>query len=369
MKVGIFSNGQRHRDNIAQSWRDDMDEIVLADQLGFDEAWVSEHTGLPYLIDAMPTAEIFIGKAAALTHSIALGTAVRRIALYPPQMVAMEGAVTDHLTDGRYMLGVGVGGPIANHEQWGLEFSKAHAMTMEGLELIHRCWTETKPFDFDGEFYKGKNIELYPRPVHASGIPTAVATSNPVMIGQAARYGFRYLTGQFTRGGTSGKGARVFDQMCLEHGGVTRRKDVTATRGVYVADTDAKAFAEVEADWKAHLEYNKKYFAGAFFDYLPPSKSVDDITFKWLVDEGMVFIGSPATVTDRIRSFYDDLGGFGTFLFVGGKDWGTAEQRRTMYHLLAESVFPKVRGLDAGLDRAPAPAPVRSQVLQPALVG
>jgi alkanesulfonate monooxygenase SsuD/methylene tetrahydromethanopterin reductase-like flavin-dependent oxidoreductase (luciferase family) len=364
MKVGLFSNGQRHRENIAESWKEDMEEIVLADRLGFDEAWVSEHTGLPYLKDAMPSAELFISKAAALTQSIALGTAIRRIALYPPQLVAMEGAVCDHLTDGRYMLGVGVGGPIANHEQWGLEFSKAHAMTMEGLELIHRAWTDEEPFDFNGEFYKAKNVELYPRPVHASGIPVAVATTNPAMIAQAARYGFRYLTGQFTRGVTSGRNAEVFDRLCVEHAGVMRRKDVTATRGVYIADTDAKAFAQVEDGWKKHLAYNQKYFAGAFFDYLPPGGTVDDITFKWLVDEGMVFVGSPASVVERIRTFYDELGGFGTFLFVGGKDWGTLDQRRHMYHLMAEEVVPEIRSLDQDLDQAPRPrSPARAEAV------
>jgi alkanesulfonate monooxygenase SsuD/methylene tetrahydromethanopterin reductase-like flavin-dependent oxidoreductase (luciferase family) len=358
MKFGIFSNGQRHRDNIGQSWDDDIHEIVVCDKLGLQEAWVSEHTGLPYLEDAVPAAEPIIAKASALTEQIRLGPAVRRTALLPPMLVAMEATVCDHLTGGRYMLGIGVGGPIANHEHWGLPFSDAHAMTSEGIELILKCWERGEPFDFNGKYYHGKNISLYPKPLQQPRIPVAIATTRGILLDQAARHGFRLLTGQFGRGTTSAGIAQGWDEACLKFQGRVRRRDVTAVRGIFIAETDAQAFEQVESDWNKHLEYNKRYFAPVFNEYIPTGGNLDDVTFGRLIDENMIFIGSAATVQDRIRNFYKDIGGFGTFLFVGGKDWGTKAQRDDSYHRFAERVMPGLRDLDKDLDQPGVTLPI-----------
>ena len=93
INFGLFSNGLR-LDGVDQSFDLDLREVVTADRAGFHEAWFSEHTGVSGSMDgshsvALPAVELLICKAAALTERIRMGPAVRRIALYPPQLVAI----------------------------------------------------------------------------------------------------------------------------------------------------------------------------------------------------------------------------------------------------------------------------------------
>ena len=60
MQIGFFCNQQRARSDVATSWQEDMEEAILADRLGFDEGWISEHTGSAWLPDALPAPDIAI---------------------------------------------------------------------------------------------------------------------------------------------------------------------------------------------------------------------------------------------------------------------------------------------------------------------
>jgi alkanesulfonate monooxygenase SsuD/methylene tetrahydromethanopterin reductase-like flavin-dependent oxidoreductase (luciferase family) len=346
MRFGIFSNGQRLKNSFV-SYDEDVREIVIADRLGFAEAWISEHTGQTWMPHAVPAAELLISRAASLTEKILMGPAVRRISLYPPQMVAIEGAVCDHLTHGRYMFGFGNGPPATNYAQWGIDPADSPAMTVEAIDLIMQCWLKPEPFDFDGKFYHGRGINLFPKP-YQKNIPIAVATSKGALLKMAAKHGFRLLTTWSMDAATIKMVAAAFDDECRGEAGISRRRDVTVARSVHVADSDGGALAQVEADWRQAIHYNSQFLAK------PPSFVQTGgklgLTFEHLVENGNIIVGSPTTVATEIRRLFHATGGFGTFLVVCGKDIGTAEQRDRSLHLFAEAVMPKLLHLDAGLD-------------------
>ena len=81
MQFGLFSNDRRPTRTLGEAWEEDIFEIVTADRLGFDEAWLSEHQS---------PAELIICKAAGQTGRIRLGSAVRPVAYYHPLQVALE---------------------------------------------------------------------------------------------------------------------------------------------------------------------------------------------------------------------------------------------------------------------------------------
>ena len=100
MEFGIFSNGFRPHSSAAESYNEDIREIVLADELGFRDAYISEHHGeKPYIgrVDTIPTPEMMMCKAAGLTKRIRMGSAVKLIHLHHPVDVAIQAAVTDHM--------------------------------------------------------------------------------------------------------------------------------------------------------------------------------------------------------------------------------------------------------------------------------
>ena len=89
VEFGIFSNGNRIFRPQADAWDEDLWEIGLADQLGFQEAWISEHATL---------AELILCRAAAETKHIKLGTGVVSLPYHNPLWAVERIVLLDHLT-------------------------------------------------------------------------------------------------------------------------------------------------------------------------------------------------------------------------------------------------------------------------------
>ena len=146
MEFGIFSNGFRPHTTAAQTYDEDLYEIVLADQLGFRDAYISEHHGEPVYIDkvdTLPVPELLMCKAAGLTKQIRMGAAVKLIHLAHPVDTAIQAAVTDHVIGGdRFIFGFGSGfpNPLFAGER-GLSHEDRHPRLRESLDFILKCWT------------------------------------------------------------------------------------------------------------------------------------------------------------------------------------------------------------------------------------
>ena len=166
MEFGIFSNSRRPARTIGDASEEDLFEIVTADQLGFRVAWMSEHES---------PAELIICKAAGLTKGTRLGSAVRPFAYYHPLQVAIEANACDHLTNGRYQLGVGFGFYPKQMGQRGLDFSKTREMMHASIDLILKLWNSTEPVDYDGPFWTGKGMVVKPDPVQKPHPPIGIA--------------------------------------------------------------------------------------------------------------------------------------------------------------------------------------------------
>src|SRR5439155_4646814 len=169
MEFGLFSNGFRPHTTAAATYEEDLQDLIVADELGFRDAWISEHHGEPVYVDkvdTLPIPELLMCKAAGLTKRIRMGPAVKVIHLYHPVDTAIQAAVTDHVTGGRYMFGFGSGfpSPLFSEER-GLPYDQRHPRLMEALDLILRCWSAKEPFDWDGAHWQAKAVTALPRPL------------------------------------------------------------------------------------------------------------------------------------------------------------------------------------------------------------
>src|SRR5882672_11636476 len=137
MQIGIFSNGSRGNRVAKLSYDEDLYEVIVADRLGMREAWISEHgTFLNFQApDQLPCADLFICKAAALTTQIRMGPGIRPLPFFHPLQVATDAAVCDHLTDGRYIGGFGVGINVAKNTQRGPMPADPRLMFRESVGL------------------------------------------------------------------------------------------------------------------------------------------------------------------------------------------------------------------------------------------
>lgn len=363
MQFGIFSNGERSNRIAADTYDEDLREIELVDELGFREAWVSEHIARTdaHNVDNVAAADLFIMKAAAATKQIKLGPAIRPIALYQPVQVAVEAAMCDHLMRGRYMFGFGVGGPIANgFAQRGLGDSsdeirreRAH----EAWSLIRKCWMSEEPFDYDGKYYHGQGIRAAPRPYTKPYMDTGIAVSSNVETARlAGEQGLLPLFSPFTSAAKIKGFSESYTAGAETARRVPHRGDFRVCKFVYVSESVAKAKEELRDSVTPYIERIKRDVPRYFREVPSPTGNVEDITWDVLVDCGYYFVGDPDGVTELIREYYDEAGGFGVLLLLMGKDYGTFDQRERSLRAFTEEVAPRLSALEP--DRGAQPAGV-----------
>src|SRR5580658_5052011 len=352
MEFGIFSNGFRPHTTASQTYEEDLAEIVLADQLGFRDAYISEHHGEPVYIgkvDTLPVPELLMCKAAALTKRIRMGAAVKLIHLAHPVDTAIQAAVTDHVVGGnRFIFGFGSGfpNPLFAGER-GLSHDDRHGRLRESLELILKCWSAPEPFDWDGQYWKGKNIVATPQPLHAPHMPMATATDTEAMIDLAGARGYTLLRAQLEPAGSIRDKANRYARAAKAAGRNTPLNEVTVARYVYLADSRREAMDDLRADINYELGFQIKrgllrVITSAYGIKL---KNDNTVTFDELVEAGFYHIGDPDTVARELRAFYEASGGFGTLLIVAGKKWATREKVFRSMRLFMDHVAPQLRGL------------------------
>ena len=353
MEFGLFSNGERMNRIAADSYDEDLYEVMAADKYGMKEAWISEHVGRSVggRPDTLSVADMFIIKAATLTKRIKLGPGVRPIAFYHPVQVAMDAAMVDQLTRGRYMFGFGVGGPgadsMAQRGLGGNETKLRRERMHEAIDLITRCWTSEEPFDYEGAFWQGKGINPLPKPYQKPRMPVGVASSKTMGTAElAGREGFMPLLSQYDEPHHMRELSEAYREGCEEAGRKFHRSEVRACRFIYVSDTFKKAKEELRPTITASIERHKKGFPHHFAHCLPPSGDVMDITWDYLADGGHWFVGDPDRVAGLVKHHYEESGGFGTLLLVVGKDYATRQQRARSLKLFMEQVAPRLRELD-----------------------
>jgi limonene 1,2-monooxygenase len=112
----------------------DLDLIALLEKLDFDEVWIGEHHSAGAELISSP--EVFIAMAAARTQRIKLGTGVVSLPYHTPIWVADRAMLLDHLTRGRFMLGVGPGALPTDAAMIGLEPEVLRPRLEEGLQAV-----------------------------------------------------------------------------------------------------------------------------------------------------------------------------------------------------------------------------------------
>jgi probable F420-dependent oxidoreductase len=140
-----------------------------AEELGFDDVWVSDHVvqpasqgyPSPYLYEPFLT----LAWAAAATERIELGTSVLVASQYEPLWLANATASLDALSKGRLKLAVGVGWSEAEFEALGQDFHTRGRRTDEILDVLGACWS-TDPSSYHGAFYRFDDLRVLPKPAH-----------------------------------------------------------------------------------------------------------------------------------------------------------------------------------------------------------
>ena len=171
-----------------------LEQICLADELGFDHVWEVEHHFLEgYSISSAP--EVFLSAVAQNTRRIRVGNGVR---LLPPPFnhpvrSAEMAAVLDIMSKGRYDFGVGRSITEAELGGFGVAPEDSRPMLDEALPEIVRMWTEHPYPGFAGRWFSMPERPVLPKPVQSPHPPIWMACTQPASFDLAADYGIGVL--------------------------------------------------------------------------------------------------------------------------------------------------------------------------------
>jgi len=344
-----------------------LDELILAEELGFDGVCVNEHHQNAY--GTMPSPNLIASILARQTSRVKIAVVGNALPLYnPPTRVAEEFAMIDCISGGRLIAGMVVGGG-PEYYSFSVNPTFARSMYQEALDLIIRAWTEDGPFEHYGQHYKLRNVNPWPRPIQKPHPPIWVpgaGSQETIDFVAERRYsymGIPYFHLEFFKRNFDG-----FRAACEKNGYQAHPEQMGWLLPIYVAESDEQAWQEYEK----HLWYfAHKLLKGLLI--FPPGytssrsmariagalkKFMSSLETRQQVEEGLyALVGSPATVRDRLIEAIQYLG-VGNLLGLFQLGSLPAELTRKNMTLFAEQVMPAVR---EAIDQSqPAAAPPTS---------
>lgn len=359
MKLGMFMMPLHppHRPS-HESYAEDLAKIVEADRLGYDEAWVGEHFSAT--TEPVTNAMTFLAAALPVTKSIKLCTGVINLPNHNPVIVAGEVAQFDHMTKGRFIMGIGPGGLGSDFEVFGNEDPKEREEKMlESFDIIQKIWSQDPPYDIRGKYWNvslSRNVDAamgigylqkpYQNPFPPVGLSAMSPFSSSVK--RAAARGWSPISANFIPTYSVASHWTKFVEGCNEAGLEPDGSRWRVSRNIIIADSEAEA-RDLAHDRNGSTHYYYDYLwkaltSGNYGIAMKPDPTItdDQVDIDDVIDK-LVIYGTRDTVVEKLRAFREEVGPFGTLLLAsidgGGRD-GPAEQR-TM-RLLKDYVGPRL---------------------------
>ncbi|MFL5797415.1 MAG: LLM class flavin-dependent oxidoreductase [Actinomycetota bacterium] len=173
-----------------REYREVLEMARLAETLGFDSAWVSEHHGAGdgYLPSLLP----MLAAVASATERMQLGTGVMLTPFHDPLRLAEDAAFVDQLSGGRLILGLGLGWREEEFRMFGQGVSERLRRTTETIEVLRRAWTGER-FSFEGRHFRYERVLVTPRPFREGGVPIFIGGMTEAAIRRAGRIADGYI--------------------------------------------------------------------------------------------------------------------------------------------------------------------------------
>lgn len=180
----IVTDIEDRQDNYIHSWETMRDMVKMADDVGFDSAWIPDHLlhdfeGLESERYGIWEAWSLISALCAVTTRIEIGPQVLCTGWRNPALIAKMADTVDEISDGRLILALGAGWHKPEYDAFGFPFDHRIGRFEEALQIISGLLKDGH-IDFQGEFYSARDCELRPRG------PSASTGGPPILIGTLA---------------------------------------------------------------------------------------------------------------------------------------------------------------------------------------
>jgi alkanesulfonate monooxygenase SsuD/methylene tetrahydromethanopterin reductase-like flavin-dependent oxidoreductase (luciferase family) len=337
------------------SLREDREAFVLADELGFVEGYVGEHT--TDRAENITSAMMFIASMIEATKRIKLGTCTINLPNTHPAAVAANVAMLDHMLDGRFIFGISPGGLLSDAEVFGNLDANRNEMFVEAIDQVLAIWSGAAPYDLAGKYWRISTARtlmadvgqgFIGKPLQQPHPPIVVTAVAPFSHGvtQAAARGWDPISANFLLPAWVKSHWPKYVEGCRQAGRPADAANWRVAKSIFVAEDDKTARAYVMSPTSPYRQYYgslvaklKKNGRAELFKASPDMPD-REVTPDYAVDR-LVIWGSPKKVAEEVLAFREEIGDFGMLLYAG-KDWLDRDLGRRSMILLAEKVLPAI---------------------------
>jgi probable F420-dependent oxidoreductase len=341
MRLGYgYLTAQHHPDDQrsdAELYREAIDVGVELERAGFDSVWTSEH----HFVDDgyMPSQLPVLAAIAARTSRIRLGTGVLLAPLFDPLHLAADAATVDLISDGRLILGLGIGWRDEEFEGYGVPMRERGSRIEGHLAVLRQAWSDGLVTG-DDRHYRYHGLNVTPKPAQRGGPPIWLGAHVEPAVRRVGRLADGYLGGPI-----SPRNLARRMEWIREEAVAAGRDPAAISANLYrmtFAWSDGNAWERIrDAAWYMDWKYDDMGEArGSRERKRPPriTAEQEDALRRHMI------VGTPEQVTEQILEYGDVLGAEGTYVarahFPGLDPAVAAESRR----ILADAVLPKVTG-------------------------
>ena len=279
-------------------YRDALEEVVRAEDLGFDSVWMEEHHSVTdhYWPSPLPVLAGF----ATRTTRMRLGTDILVAPFYHPVRLAEDAAMLDVMSGGRFVLGIAIGYKPDEFALYGAALEKRGARFEEQLAVMKALWTEDR-VAFHGTYYTVDG-RLEPRPVTRPHPPVWIGGWGDITLRRAATLADNWVPGPTADLARLLAGKQQFLANRRAAGRTEAVTEWPLTRDVIIADTDREA--RELAEKHIMISYRKEYAGGWRHPFIDASIATDlDALMK-----NRFLIGGPDQVVRALRPFVTEYG-------------------------------------------------------------
>ena len=347
MKVGLFDHVEWADRPLATLFDERLEFAAAADEAGIWGLHVAEHHATP--LNMVPVPGVYLGALARATRRMRLGPLVYLLPLYSPLRLIEEICMLDHLSCGRFEVGVGRGVSPFELKYHKVEHDQSRDIFVDAFDCVS-AGLQTDTLTYKGPHYEYENVPIALRPLQQPFPPFWYGSSNTTGATWAGERGMHFVSLgpiEFAK-----RNIAAFRAALAKRGGPASPKPefsggtaVGVLRHIFVAETDAevKRWAKPAMDRHlAHLNWLRvKHNATAVDARFNVPRGAD---FEAGVADGSVIAGTPQTVLKELEKQVAELGinYLLTYLFLG--TMSLAEALRSL-ELFRTEVMPKLATL------------------------
>jgi alkanesulfonate monooxygenase SsuD/methylene tetrahydromethanopterin reductase-like flavin-dependent oxidoreductase (luciferase family) len=320
-----FRNPDEWKKPFETLYRESLDQIVWAEELGFRSAWLTEHH---FCDDGYTPSPLVIAAAiGARTRHMRIGTNLLVLPLHDPIRIAEDAATVSILTGGRFLLGVGQGYHEAEFAGFGRALRNRPSLLEEGIEVIRRAWTGDV-VNYSGKRFRVEGLRITPIPDNPP--PILVGALADPAIERAARLGDGYLD-------TLNAGGAKYVEALSRAGKDPDQGRIYSLQWAVIDEDPERAWAEIGK----HSVYQwNEYIGWGVFG--PPDQVPRYEDPAQLVDAGMIQLWDASTAVEQLSATLRDRPQTRDLHFFAQLPGESVESGSRRVEYLATKVMPEV---------------------------